>query len=112
MASASFCGHSRPASSQSDTESVASPTAVLKRDLEGVEAQLRGLADRRARAEAELLRITCEETFLFRQQRGLLHGVFAAADAVERSPEVLPLDGKLYSLLFVATLGFFPDHHS
>ena len=65
----------------------------MKRDLEGVEAQLRGLADRRARVEAELLRITCQETFLRRQQRRLLHGIFAArhgedADAVERSPEV------------------------
>ena len=62
-------------------------TAVLKRDLEGVEAQLRGLADRRARVEA-LLRITCEETFLRRQQRRLPHGTFAAehgedADVVE-----------------------------
>ena len=53
--------------SQSDTESVASPTAALKRDLEGVEAQLRGLADRWARVEAGMLRITCEETFLRRQ---------------------------------------------
>ena len=43
--------------------------------------------------EAELLRITCEETFLRRQQRRLLHGIFAAthgedADAVECVPEV------------------------
>ena len=58
-----------------------------------MEGQLRGLADRRARVEAELLRITCEETFLRRQQRPLLHGIFADkhgedADAVERSPEV------------------------
>ena len=58
-----------------------------------MEAQLRGLADRRARVEAELLRITCEETFLRRQQRCLLHGTFAAehgedADAVECSREV------------------------
>ena len=44
----------------------------------GVEAQLRGLADRRARVEAELLRITCEETFLRRQQRRPLHGIFSA----------------------------------
>ena len=68
-------------------------TAALKRDLEGVEAQLRGLADRRARVEAELLRITCEETFLRKQQRRPLRGIFAAKhgeddDAVERSPEV------------------------
>ena len=69
------------------------PTAVLKRDLEGVEARLRGLADRLARVEAELLRITCEETFLCRQQRRLLRGIFAAkhgedADAVDCGPEV------------------------
>ena len=79
--------------SPSGTESVASPTAALKRDLEGVEAQLLGLADRRARVEGELLRITCEETFLRREQRRLLHGIFAAkhgedVDAVECSPEV------------------------
>ena len=78
---------------QSDTESVAWPTAALKRDLAGVEAQLRGLTDRWARVEAELLRITCEETFLRRQQRRLLHGTFAAehgegADAVGCSLEV------------------------
>ena len=95
MAAASSCASSQVPTSQSDTESVASPTAALKRDLEGVEAQLRGLADRGARAEAELLRITCEETFLRRQRRRLLHGIFAAthgedADAVECSlePEV------------------------
>ena len=78
MAAASSCEGSRVPISQSDTESVASPTAALKRDLEGVEAQLRCLADRQARVEAELLRITCEETFLRRQQRRLLHGIFAA----------------------------------
>ena len=77
MAAASFCAGSRVPTSQSDTESVASHTAVLKRDLEGVEAQLRFLANSRARVEAELLRITCEETFL-RRQRRLLHGIFAA----------------------------------
>ena len=71
---------------------MASPTAVLKRDEDGVEVQLRGLADRWARVEAELLRITWKETFLRRQQRRLLHGIFAAehgedADAVECSPE-------------------------
>ena len=44
----------RVPTSQSDAESVASPTAALKRDLEGVEAQL--LADRRTRVEAGLLR--------------------------------------------------------
>ena len=57
----------------------------------GVEAQLRGLADRQARVEAELLRIPCEETFLRRQQRRLLHGIIAAkhgVDAVECSSEV------------------------
>ena len=58
-----------------------------------MEAQLRGLADRWARVEAELLRITCEETFLRKQERRLLHGIFAAkhgedADAVDCSPEV------------------------
>ena len=58
-----------------------------------MEAQLRGLADRRARVEAELLRITCEETFLRRQQRRLLRGIFAPkhgedADVVECSPEL------------------------
>ena len=61
MAAASSCSGSRVPISQSDTESVASPTAALKRDLEGVEAQLRGLADRQARVEAGLLRITCED---------------------------------------------------
>ena len=48
MASASLCGDfiaSQPASSQSDTESVASPTVFLKQDLEGVEAHFRVLAD-------------------------------------------------------------------
>ena len=72
---------------------MAFPTSVLKRDPEGVEAQLRGLADRQTRVEADLLRTTCEETFLRRQQRRLLHGIFAAthgedADAVECSIEV------------------------
>ena len=62
MAAASSCAGSRVPTSQSDTESVASPTAALKRDLEGVEAQLRGLADRWERVEAELLRITREES--------------------------------------------------
>ena len=92
-AAASSCAGSRVMTSQSDTELVASPTAALKWDLEGVEAQLRGLADSRARVEAELLRITCEETFLRRQQRRPLHGIFAAkngedANAAECSPEV------------------------
>ena len=64
MAAASSCVGSRMPTSQLDTESVASPTTALKRELDGLEAQLRGLADRRARVEAELLRITCEETFL------------------------------------------------
>ena len=93
VAAASSCASSGVRTSQSDTESVASPTAALKRDLEGVEAQLRSLADRPARVEAELLRITCEETFLRRQQRRLLHGIFFAkhgedADTVECRPEV------------------------
>ena len=68
MAAASSCASSRVPTSQSCIKSITSPTAALKRDLEGVEAQLRGLADRWARVEAELLRITCEETFLRRQQ--------------------------------------------
>ena len=59
-------------SSQSDTESVASQNAV---DLEVVE--LRVLADRRAGMEAELPNITCEETYLHKQHRRLLHGIFA-----------------------------------
>ena len=93
MAAAFSCAGSWVPTSQSDTGSVASPTTALRRELEGVEAQLRGLADRLARVEAELLRTTCEETFLRRQQRRLLHGIFAAkhsedADAVECGPEV------------------------
>ena len=66
---ASSCAGSRVPTSQSDIESAASHSAVLKRELEGVEAQLRGLADRRARVEAELLRITCEEKLLRRHLR-------------------------------------------
>ena len=94
-AAASSCAGSRVPTSQSDTESVASPTAALKQDLEGVEAQLRGLADRRARVEAEPLRFTCEETFLRRQQRRLLHGIIVTghgedAHTVECSAEVAP----------------------
>ena len=77
MAAASSCAGSQVPTSLSDTMSVASPTAALKRDLEGVEAHFRGLADRWARVEAELLRITCEETFLRRQQHRPLHGIFA-----------------------------------
>ena len=93
MASDAACTESMVARSQSDTESVATPTAVLERDLIGVETKLRGLADRRARVEAELVRITCEETFLRRQQRRLLPGIFAAKhgedpDAVDFDPEV------------------------
>ena len=61
MAAASSCASSQVPTSQSDIKSITSPTAALKRDLEGVEAQLRGLADRWARVEAELLRITCKE---------------------------------------------------
>ena len=72
-----------------------------------MEAQLRGLADRRARVEAELLRITCEETFLRRQQRRPLHGIFAAlhgedADAVECSPEVEVASGPAPTGLHVS----------
>ena len=102
MAAASSCAGSWVPTSQSDTGSVASPTAALKRDLEGVEAQLRGLADRRARIEAELLRITCKETFL---QRRPPRGIFAAkhgedADAVECSPEVEVASGADRSSCF------------
>ena len=87
-------------------ESVASPTAVLERDLLGVETKLRGLADRRARVEAELVRITCEETFLRRQQCRLLLGIFAKhgedPDAVDFDPEVqvagVPAPGSFFAL--------------
>ena len=64
------------ASSQSDTESVASPATVFRRDLDTVERQLRVLAGSRVRVEAEVLHINCEETFLRRQQRRLLHNIF------------------------------------
>ena len=111
MAAASSCAGSWVPTSQSDTESVASPTAALKLDLEGVEAQLRGLADRRARIEAELLPITCKETFLRRQQRRLLHGIFAAthgedAHAVECSPEVEVASGLAPTGLHVPVILF------
>ena len=76
VAGACSCASSQVPTSQLDTESVASQTATLKRDLENVETQLRGLADRRVRVEAELLRITCEETLVRRQQRRLLRGIF------------------------------------
>ena len=64
---------------------------MFRRDLDTVEGQLRVLADRRVRVEAELLHITCEETFLRRQERRLLHNVFAlkhgeGADAAEDGP--------------------------
>ena len=57
------------------------------------ETKLRGLAGRRARVEAELVRITCEETFLRKQQCRLLLGIFATKhgedpDAVDFNPEV------------------------
>ena len=78
--------------SQSDTESVASPTAALKRELEGVEAQLRGLADRRTRVEAELLRIKRDDV-LAQATAPSTDGIFAAKhgedlDEVKCSPEV------------------------
>ena len=44
---------------------------------------MRVLADRRAGVEAELLHITCEETYLRKQQRRLLHGILAAKHGVE-----------------------------
>ena len=68
-----------------------SPATVFQRELDVVERQLRVLAERRARVEAELLHITCEETFLRRQQRRLLNGIFGAkygeaANTVDDSP--------------------------
>ena len=107
MAAASSCASSWVPTSQSDIKSITSPTAALKRDLEGVEAQLRGLADRWARVEAELLRITCEETFLRKQQRRLLHGIFVAkhgedADAVDCSLEVEVASGAAPTGLHVS----------
>ena len=92
MATVSSCADSRVPTSQSDTESVASPTAALK-------AQLRGLADRRARVEAGLLRIT------HRQQRRQLHGIFATkhgedADPVDCSPEVEVASDKAQVFMF------------
>ena len=51
------------AGSQSKTELVASPAIELKRDLQNVEWQFRGLADRRVRVEAEFFHITFEEAF-------------------------------------------------
>ena len=91
MASEKASPAAAAASSQSDTESVASPATVSQRDLDTVEGQLRVLADRRVRVEAELLHITCEETFLRRQQRRLLHHIFPLkhgedADAAEDGP--------------------------
>ena len=55
---ASSCPGSPHASSQSDTESIASATAALKRDLEVVEAQSRVLPERRARGARDELRTT------------------------------------------------------
>ena len=96
---------------------------VRKLDLEGVEAQLRVLADRWASVESELLHITCEETFLRRQQRRLLQSIFGAKhvedpDAVERSPVLdVPcgqapggLSEKDHALTLGA-LNIFPDRH-
>ena len=92
MAAASSCASSRVPTSQSDKESVASPTAAVKRDLEGgsTTSWSRGWP---GEGQVELLRITCEETFLRRQQRRPLRGIFAAkhgedANAVECRPEV------------------------
>ena len=116
------------------------PPRRLSGNWKGVEAQLRGLADRQARVEGELLRIICDETFLRKQHRRLLHGIFAAkqgegADAVECSLEVevssgpaptglhvsrshYPVSGWIDELscffLFVVTPcapDFFPDDH-
>ena len=86
-----FLAAAAASSSQSDTESAPSQATALRLDLDSVERQLRVLADRRARVEAELLHVTCEETFLRRQQRRLLHNVFALkhgedADAAEDGP--------------------------
>ena len=108
MAAASSCASSRVPSSQSDTKSGC--VAHRRRrsgTWKGVEAQLRGLADRQAWVESEQLRITCEETFLRRQQRRLLHGIFAAthgedADAVQCSPEVEVASGPAPAGLHVS----------
>ena len=98
---------SAAALSQSDTDSMESQATVFQRELDVVERQLRVLAERRARVEAELLHITCEETFLRRQQIRLLNGIFGAkhgeaANAVDDSPlldvDTLPaLEGPLRS---------------
>ena len=83
----SFVCTSSTSSEATASQSSAASQATV-RNLDSVERQLRVLADRRARVEAELLLVTCEETFLRRQQRRLLHNVFALkhgedADAVE-----------------------------
>ena len=82
------------ASPQSDTESIAPATAALKRDLEVVEARFRVPAERRARAEAELLHITCGETYLRKQQRRFLHCIFAAkhGEMADTSEDPVPED--------------------
>ena len=84
LAAGSLAGHAGPlhatsqdAGSQSEMESMVSQSTVFKRDLHVVERQLRVLADRRVRVEAELLHVTCEETFLRWQQRRPLNGIFA-----------------------------------
>ena len=61
----------------------------------------------------ELLRITCEETFLRRQRRRLLHGIFAAthgedADAVECSPEVEVASGLAPTGLHLSRAHYLP----
>ena len=86
---------------------MASPTAVLKRDLDGVEAQLRGLTYRQAKVKAELLRIACDK-----QQRRPLHGIFAAkhgedADAVDCSPGMEVASGPAPAGLYVSKSFFF-----
>ena len=93
MASDAACTESMVARSQSDTESVASPTTVLERtslewkpNSEVWRTGVRGL-------KRNWCASTCEETFLRRQQRRLLLGIFAAKhgeepDAVDFDPEV------------------------
>ena len=92
-------------SSQSDTESIVSPTAALKTDLEVVEAQLRVLAERRARVEAELLHVTCGETYLRMQQRRFSYGIFAAKHGEPRDAAAEPLGPSPLRFVFSLQVG-------
>ena len=79
---------------------MASQSNVLKHDLDSVEAELRVLADPRARVEAELLCITYEETLLRRQQRRLLHGMFAEkhGEGADASDDSVPAEVSAVTL--------------